>query len=181
MKRLQIGIIGSAGGEEYPKKKPKEAAYQIAYEIGKLVAKENAILVCGGKAGVMEAACRGAKEYNGLTVGIIGGNKRNQTNKYIDVEIVSGMVNYAEDTLIVSMCDGLIAVGGGSGTLQEITIAYRNKKPVITMAGIEGWADKLGGMYIDDRELIKIKSAKSPHEAVRMLLKQIKQINSSEA
>ena len=101
MKKLQIGIIGSAGWEEYPNRKPSKNAFEIAYEAGKLIAFNNAVLVCGGKGGIMEESCRGAKENNGITVGVISGNQRNQSNKYIDVEIVSGSINCSEESLIV--------------------------------------------------------------------------------
>lgn len=171
MRRLQIGIIGSAGWQEYPGKKPDKRAFKIAYEAGKLIAQNSAVLICGGKGGVMEEACRGAKEKNGITVGIISGNKRNQANKYVDVEIVSGMVNNAEEAIIVSMCDGIIAVGGGAGTLQEIATAYRNKKPVVAIRSGGGWADKLSSLYLDERKLMRIQIANSPKEALDLLLK----------
>lgn len=174
MKKLQIAIIGSAGWEEYPDEKPNKKAFAIAYEVGKLVGRRNAILVCGGKGGIMEAACRGAKEENSITVGIVSGNTRNQANKYVDVEIVSGMINCAEEAIIISMCDGLIIIGGGSGTLQEIAIAYRNKKPMVAITSISGWGEKLANSYLDQRQLIKIEEAVSPKEAMTLLLKRIK-------
>lgn len=176
MSRLQIGVIGSAGWEEYPNKKPNKKAFKTAYEIGKLIASKNAVLICGGKGGIMEEACRGAKENSGITVGVVSGNQRNQANKYVDVEVVSGAINYSEEALIVSMSDGIIAIGGGSGTLQEIATAYRNKKPIIAIKGIPGWANQLAGTYLDDRKIIKITVAKSPEDAFKLLLQKIKMI-----
>lgn len=174
MRKLQIGIIGSAGWEEYPKKKPDRKAFEVAYKVGKLIALNNAVLVCGGKGGIMEAACRGAKEENCITVGVISGKTRGKVNKYVDVEVISGMINCAEEAIIVSMCDGLIIIGGGSGTLQEIATAYRNKKPMVTIAGIAGWAEKLANSYLDERQLTKIEGASSPKEAMDLLLRKIK-------
>lgn len=174
MKKLQIGVIGSAGWEEYPQKKPNKKTYKIAYEVGKLIAREHAILVCGGKGGVMEEVCRGAKEENGITVGVVSGNQRNQTNQYVDIEVVSGMTNAAEEALIISMSDGIIAIGGGSGTLQEIALAYRNKKPIVAIRGVSGWANKLADSYLDERSLIKIASAGTPKQAIALLFKKIK-------
>lgn len=175
-KKLQIGVIGSAGWEEYPNKKPNKNAFKAAYEIGKLIASKNAVLICGGKGGIMEEACRGAKENSGTTVGVVSGNQRNQTNKYVDVEVVSGAINCSEEALIISMSDGIIAIGGGSGTLQEIAIAYRNKKPVVAIKDIPGWADNLGGTYLDDRRIIKISVAQSPQRAFKLLLQKIKML-----
>lgn len=171
MRRLQIGIIGSAGVEEYPGKKPDKRAFKIAYKLGTLVASANAILICGGKGGIMEEACKGAKEQDGTTVGVVSGTKRDQANTYVDVEIVSGIVNNSEEALIVSMSDGIIAIGGGAGTLEELALAYRNKKPVIAIKGIRGWADTVADTYLDERELIKINSAKTAKEAMDKLLK----------
>ncbi len=170
-RRLQIAVIGSAGIEEYPYKKPARALYRIAYEIGAMIAKSNNILVCGGKGGIMEEACRGAKENNGLTVGVVSGNKRGVSNRYIDVEIISGFINYAEDGIIISMADGVIALGGGAGTLQEIALSYRNKKPIVFLKNSGGWSDKLIEEYLDERKNIKFNSAKTSKEAVLLLYK----------
>lgn len=169
-RKLQIGIIGSAGYEEYPGQKPDKRAYRMAYDVGRLVAQKGAILVCGGKGGIMEEACRGAKDNDGTTVGVISGNERGKANKYVDVEIVSGMVNCGEEALIISMSDGLIAIGGGAGTLQEIATAYRNKKAVVAIQGISGWSDKVAGTFLDERKLAKIQKATSPNQAVKLLL-----------
>lgn len=173
-KTIQIGIIGAAGWEEYPNRKPNKKLYKLAYELGRLIAIKKAVLVCGGKGGIMLEASRGAKSCNGITAGIISGNSRNKSNKYIDVEIVSGMLNCAEESIIVSMSDGIIAIGGGSGTLQELAIAYRNKKPVVCIKETGGWAERVENTFLDDRKLIKFKSAGNPKDAISILLKEIK-------
>ena len=176
MSRLQIGVIGSAGWEEYPNKKPSEEIYKISYEIGRLIAQKQAILVCGGKGGVMLEACKGAKENGGIVVGVVSGNKRGTSNEYVDIEVISGFVNKGEESLLVSMCDGFIAIGGGAGTLQEITNAYRNKKPIIVINGTGGWSDKLANTSLDERKTIKIYSASSTKEALRKLFKKMQNL-----
>jgi len=66
---------------------------------------------------VMEAAARGAKRSGGVTVGVIKGEDRYKSNDFTDVEVVSGMsADGFDEFLIVAMCDGLIALGGGAGT-----------------------------------------------------------------
>lgn len=176
MKKLQIGIIGSAGPEEYPNKKPDKKACKFAYEIGKIVASKKAVLICGGKGGIMKEACKGAKENAGITIGIVSGNKRRTANKYVDVEIVSGSINGSEEGLIISASDGLIAIGGGAGTLQEIALAYRNNKPLVAIKGIRGWADKVSDTFLDERKTAKIESAINPKTAVSLLLKKINKL-----
>lgn len=172
--KLQIAIIGSAGIEEYPYRKPDKKIYKMAYELGSLVAKSGSILICGGKGGIMKEACRGAKENGGITVGIISGNKRGESNRFVDVEIVSGFTNYAEDGIIISMSDGIIAIGGGAGTLQEITLGYRNKKPTVLMKNVNGWSSKLKDVYLDERKNIKLYTATRSNEAVRLLFQLLK-------
>lgn len=174
MKRVQIGIIGSAGPEEYQQRKPNTGIYTVAYEVGRLITQKGAILICGGKGGVMEASCKVAKECGGITVGVISGNKRGQSNEYIDVEIVSGIVNCGEEALIVSMSDGIIAVGGGAGTLQELALAYRNKKPVVAFRTFPGWSKSVANTFLDNRKLIKISVADTPKEAVTKLFSRIR-------
>lgn len=173
-KKIQIGVIGSAGWEEYPGKKPNRKLYKLAYEVGKLIALKQAILICGGKGGIMMEVCRGAKENNGITVGVVSGNKRNTANTYVDIEVVSGFSNYAEEGIIVSMSDGIIAIGGGAGTLQEIATAYRNKKTIVAIQNSGGWAKITAGTYLDERKTVKIYATSSPNEAVRILIKKIK-------
>lgn len=179
MTNLQIGIIGSAGPEEYPKdSKPKKEIYKAAEKIGELVAKRGAILITGGKGGIMKAACKGAKRKGGITVGVVKGKKRKTANRFVDVEVVSGMEGCGEETMLVLMCDGVIALGGGAGTLQELAIAYRNEKPVVTIKNLPGWTDRVANSYLDERKRIKIFSAKTPQEALKILLKKIKMLSS---
>lgn len=167
--KLQVGIIGSAGGEEYPKRKPAQKVYKIAKAIGQMVAEKGAVVICGGKGGIMESACQGAKDAKGITVGVVAGNNRGTCNKFVDVEVVSGAVNCSEESLIVSMSDALIIIGGGAGTLQEITTAYRNNKPMVAITCVDGWGKKLANTYLDDRKKIKILSAQTPQQAIDLV------------
>jgi len=167
-KTLQISVIGSAGAEEYPKNQGTKIENLIlAEEVGKLLAENGCTVINGGKGGIMEAASRGAKKANGKTVGIISGTKRLQSNNFTDIEILTGS-NAAglDEFLLVLMSDALIVIGGGAGTLEEITIAYRNKKPIIAISNTAGWADKLAGSFLDERETIRVEKVKSPKQAV---------------
>ncbi len=92
-------------------------------------------MVCGGLGGVMEAACRGAKDGGGVTVGILPGTDRAAANAFVDVAIPSGL-GEARNALVVRAADALIAVGGGYGTLSEIALALKAGKRVV---GLESW------------------------------------------
>ncbi len=83
----------------------------------------------------MEAASRGARREGGLTVGILPGASRQDANPYLDVSIPTGM-GEMRNALLVRSADGVVAVGGGVGTLSEIALALKLGKP---LAGIRSW------------------------------------------
>jgi uncharacterized protein (TIGR00725 family) len=103
--------------------------------VGRLVAERGAVLVCGGLGGTMEAACRGAKQAGGTTVGILPGSDRSAANDFVDVAVPTGL-GEARNALVVHAADVLIAVGGGYGTLSEIALALRAGKTVV---GLGTW------------------------------------------
>ena len=103
--------------------------------IGKALAEGGAIVVTGGRGGVMEAACRGAKAAGGLTVGILPGDDRSAANPYLDVALPTGL-GEARNVLVVRAADAVVAVGGGYGTLSEIALALKLHKPVV---GLGTW------------------------------------------
>ena len=125
--KIRIGVIGGATPD------PKHR--QIAYEVGKGIAKKGAILICGGLSGVMEAAARGAQEGGGVTIGILPGNSHEDANAYIDIPIATGL-GYSRNSLVAMNADVLIAVDGQFGTLTEIAYGNIYGKKVI---GIGTW------------------------------------------
>ena len=129
---------------------------RIAEEVGRRLAEAGAVVVGGGLGGVMEGACRGAKDGGGTTVGILPGGDRAAANDYVDVAIATGL-GEARNALVVRAADVLIAVGGSWGTLSEIALALRTGKRVV---GIGTW--ELG------RE--GIEPAGDAEEAVRLAL-----------
>ncbi len=107
----------------------------LAYEVGQRIATSGAVLVCGGMTGVMEAACKGAKQAGGTTVGILPTSDRRHANPYVDVAIATGM-GEMRNALIVRSADVVIAIGGESGTLSEIAFALKIERPVV---GLHSW------------------------------------------
>jgi uncharacterized protein (TIGR00725 family) len=106
-----------------------------AERVGRELGSRGAVLVCGGLGGVMEAACRGAKEAGATTVGILPGTDRAAANEFVDVAIPTGL-GEARNALVVRAADALVAVGGGYGTLSEIALALKAGKRVV---GIGTW------------------------------------------
>ena len=106
-----------------------------AAAVGGELARAGVVLVCGGLGGVMEAACRGAREAGGTTVGILPGADRAAANPFVDVAIATGL-GEARNALVVRSADALVAVGRGYGTLSEIALALKAGKHVV---GIGSW------------------------------------------
>jgi uncharacterized protein (TIGR00725 family) len=104
--------------------------------VGRLAAERGAVVVCGGLGGAMEAACRGAKQAGGTTLGILPGADRSAANPYVDFALPTGL-GEARNALVVRAADVVIAVGGGYGTLSEIALALKAGKRVI---GLDSWA-----------------------------------------
>jgi uncharacterized protein (TIGR00725 family) len=107
----------------------------LAEEVGRELARQGAVLVCGGRGGVMEAACRGAKAEGGTTVGILPGVDRRAANAYVDIPIATGL-GEARNTVVVRAVDAVVAVSGGYGTLSEIGFALKIGRPVV---GLGTW------------------------------------------
>ena len=169
-RKLQIGVMGSMADLKYSKTIEKQAE-----ELGYWVAKKEAVLIFGAEKdydSLSTAACRGAKRANGLTVGVTYDKGLDIYEKNADVIIATGLVRGGGRELTLALsCDAIITISGGSGTLNEIAVAYQANIPVVVLKGSGGWSDKLAGQYLDSRKRIKIEIAKTPKEAVEMAIK----------
>lgn len=145
---------------------------ETAEDIGRRIAEKGCVLVCGGRGGVMEAACRGAKSAGGIVVGIIPSLDKREANPYVDIAITTGM-GHTRNALVVSAADVVIAVNGRIGTLSEIGLALCNRKPVVAVRGTGGVAENIGKelkvMGIDHDVVLA-----DPEEAVEVALSLIK-------
>ena len=115
--------------------------------MGRELAARGALLVTGGLGGVMEAACAGAKEGGGTTVGLLAGRDRSDANPYVDVAIPTGL-GQARNAIVVRAADAVVAIGGGYGTLSEIALALRRDKRVV---GLDTWEIE-GVQFVDTPE-----------------------------
>jgi uncharacterized protein (TIGR00725 family) len=126
-KRTRIAVIGgSRAGRQ---------ALDTALEVGRLIARSGAIVVCGGLGGVMEAASRGAREEGGLVIGILPGASGADANPWVDVPVATGL-GYTRNSLVVMNADAVIAVDGEYGTLSEIAYGLIHGKKVV---GLGTW------------------------------------------
>jgi len=141
------------------------ATRRRAREVGRAIADAGAVLVCGGLGGVMEAACRGAHDGGGLTVGILPGLDRAEANRYVDVAIPTGL-GEVRNALVVRAADAVVALSGEYGTLSEIALALQAGIPVV---GLDTWELGRGGHGVDAVVL-----AQSPVQAVHLALGLVK-------
>ena len=133
--KITVGVIGK--NEQHPNDHVDARTMAAAETIGRLVAERGGVIVTGGRAGVMEAASRGAQRAGGLTIGFLPGMEKS----------------------------------GSTGTLNELTIAYAEARPVVILAGSGGWSDRIRGVlhkgcYLDERETVEIHFADTPEQAV---------------
>jgi uncharacterized protein (TIGR00725 family) len=172
MRKLQIGVMGSAADLNYAKE-----IEEIAEKIGELIAKSGNITVYGAEKdydSLSTAASRGAKKQGGTTVGVTyGKHKKIFDKENTDITIVTGIERGGgREFVLVNTCDAIIAVSGGSGTLTELAIAYQSDIPMVVIQGTGGWSDKLANQFIDGRERRKIIATKTPEEAVKIALEE---------
>ena len=138
---------------------PEEA--RLAEEIGRELARQGAILVCGGLGGVMAAACKGVSSEGGVTIGILPGGSRQAANPYVQIPIVTNL-GEARNVIVIKSAQAVIAIDGSYGTLSEIAHALQNGIPVI---GLNTWSLSRGDQ--PDNSIIL---AQNPADAVSKAL-----------
>ena len=128
----------------------------MAFEVGKYVAENGGVIVCGGMGGIMEGAARGAKEGGGTAIGILPTDKKDDANEFIDFVIPTGF-GEARNIMVVRSADAVIAFPGKYGTLSEMAFALHAKKPVIS---VNAW-----------RLTEEIHQVETPEEAAELAMK----------
>ncbi|MCP4582445.1 MAG: TIGR00725 family protein [candidate division Zixibacteria bacterium] len=139
-----IGVIGGNAADD--------KNLEFAYQVGRLIAGRDAILICGGRGGIMEAACRGAGDGGGITVGVLPSDDIDSANDYVQIPIATGM-GTARNKIIINTAEALIAIDGRYGTLSEIAFALDAGKKVI---GYNSW------------DIEGVISARTPEQAVKL-------------
>ncbi len=153
-RKLLLGVIG--GGNV-----ATEEGLRMAEEVGYLIARADAVLVCGGLNGVMQAAAKGAKRGGGLTLGILPTGNKADANPYIDIPVATAM-STARNLVIIRTADALIAINGSYGTMSEMAHAFDQGK---TVFALNTWPmDKTG---VDPRLFVPVRT---PREAVERAL-----------
>ena len=147
-RKIQIAVIGDS--------QPSAEVAGWAEEVGRLIARQDAVVVCGGLGGVMAAAARGAAHNNGTSVGILPTYEAATAAPGISIAIPSGL-GHARNTLVVASGDAVIALPGATGTLSEVALALTLRK---TVTAIQSWSHIQG-----------VSVVQTPQEAVQQALR----------
>jgi uncharacterized protein (TIGR00725 family) len=150
--RKLISVIGTSTASR--------KIYDLALEVGRLLARRGWIVACGGRGGVMEAVCRGVSEEGGISIGFLPGDL-DEANPYVTIPVPTG-IGEARNFLVVNAGRGVISIGGAFGTLSEVGFALRSGKP---MVGLATWK-----AIDDENRKYPEMTASSPEEAVDMVL-----------
>lgn len=164
---MKVVFIGSAADSGY-----SDIAQEFAADLGREIVKRKHTLLYGPEPSCPSLpywVAKSAHEHGGLTIAVANGSAR---TKFYDPEAAS-VVIYTEgaggatrEVVMLNSADAVISIGGGSGTLTEMGIAYMNYVPIVAMEGSGGWSDKVIGTYLDDRKKFIIPGAKSAAEAL---------------
>jgi len=152
-------MISVIGGE-----RADDSALALAEEVGRHLARSGATLVCGGRGGVMEAACRGARDEGGHTIGILPGRgpADGPPNQYVEFPLYTG-IGYARNVSVVLSGEAVIAIGGSYGTLSELAYALIHDRPIV---GLDTWGFDYHG-YHGEESILRLSD---PKEAVDQAL-----------
>ena len=146
-------IIAVVGGDS-----PPPETLPPAEAVGREIGRRGHTLICGGRGGVMEAACRGAREAGGHTIGVLPGPDRGDMNPHVEFPIITDL-GAARNVIVVLSAAAVIAIDGSYGTLSEVALALTHGKPVV---GLATWriSDDAG---VEDRRIMR---ASDPVDAV---------------
>jgi len=163
-RRPQIAVIG-----------PGDATDDLARDaerLGQLLVDAGYRVVCGGLGGAMAAVARGAHASARATgsdvVGLLPTLDAETANPWIDVVVPTGL-SQGRNLLVVASADVVIALGGASGTLSELALAWQLGKPIVALTTHAGWAAEFAGRPVDGRRPDVVHGADSPESAVSVV------------
>ncbi len=149
-RKLLVAVIGDAGVPNH------HESYALGRSIGQSLVSNGYRVLTGGMGGVMEAACRGARESRcysiGDTVGILPGHSSDEASEFVDIAIPTGQDHLRNS--IVAHADAVVAIGGGAGTMSEICFAWIYKRLIIALR-VDGWSGRIADQPIDHRRRYK--------------------------
>lgn len=142
--QYKICVSGAAAGETV------EADADLAYEIGRQIALQGAVLLTGATTGLPFYSAKGNYECGGIAIGFSPASTiREHVNAYKlpvayhDVIVYTGFNYTGRNLLLTRAADAVITIGGRMGSLNEFTVAFEDKKILGICAGSGGIADEI--------------------------------------
>lgn len=173
MRMVQIGVMGSMGDI-----KLKESLKKMAKSLGREIARRKALLLFGFEGdfeSLPSIAAQSAEKEGGRAISFLQGSQKQNLNELKSIQIITGQARGGgREFSFVLSCDVLICIGGGSGTLIEIAMAYQAGIPIVALEKSGGWSSKLANKFLDERKREKIVGAKTAEEAVDLALSLVK-------
>jgi uncharacterized protein (TIGR00725 family) len=172
--RYSICVSGAAAGATV------EGAKDLAYEVGRAIAREGHILTTGATVGLPYFAALGAKELGGTSIGFSPASSlREHVRKYrlphdvFDFINFTGMNYVGRDLYLVQSSDAVVTIGGRFGSLHEFTSALEDHKPCAVLLGSGGTADKIPDLInvLDPHMMKLVVFDKDPEKLVNKLVK----------
>ena len=140
--QYQICVSGAAAGDTV------ETSHQLAFRLGKAIAKSGHTLLTGATVGLPHYAAIGAHTENGLSIGFSPASSHREhiksyrlPTKEFDYINFTGMEYVGRDVHLVRSSDAVITVGGRMGSLHEFSTAAESNKVCGVLLGSGGLAD----------------------------------------
>lgn len=125
MRKTIVGVMGGS--------KADPTTTDNAYHMGKLIAENGWVMLCGGRPeGVMDAVARGCRDGGGLSVGVLFDGRQEDASEHLDLVLPTAM-GAARNVINVLSSDVVVACKGSGGTLSEIALALRFERPVVLL------------------------------------------------
>jgi uncharacterized protein (TIGR00725 family) len=130
-------------------------ALDKAKELGRQIVEQGAIIITGATTGFPLWAAMGAKEADGISIGLSPAQSEHDhvdtwhmPIDYMDLIIYTGFGFPGRDLLFTRSCDAIFIGCGRIGTIHEFTIAFEDNKPIGVLEGPWTMADQIKDMIL---------------------------------
>jgi uncharacterized protein (TIGR00725 family) len=125
--KIIVGVMG-------PGENASPEDNEMAFELGKAIAKEGWVTLTGGRSfGIMDAVMKGARDRGGLTIGILPDSNEQNASENADIRIVTGMGS-GRNYISVLSSRIVVVLGMAAGTASEVALAIKSNKKVILLS-----------------------------------------------